>query len=114
MSSLPVIIAETGWRHAESTGPAATDNGRLLPNAVTVARYFDLALHSNGGRYPEFPEDGWRPWLTDSRVIAVTPFAFDGFPAEWGHTNWLALDSHGKVLHTYAPFDLLATGGVQP
>ena len=110
----PVMITETGWRHAESTDPISTDNGQPLPDAVTVAWYLDLALHGNDGRYPELPEDGWTPWLTDPRVIAVTPFALNGYPAEWGHTNWLALDSCGRVLHTYAPFDLLATGSIRP
>ena len=28
---LPVMITETGWRHAETTDPAATDNGREWP-----------------------------------------------------------------------------------
>jgi hypothetical protein len=110
---LPVMITETGWRHAEATDPAATDNGRPLPDALTVARYLDLALHGNRGRYPEWPSEGWTPWLSDPRVLAVTPFALNGDPAEWGHTNWLALDAAGKVLGTYAPFDLLATGSVQ-
>jgi hypothetical protein len=114
LAPLPVMITETGWRHAESTDPAATDNGRPLPDAVTVARYLDLALYGNDGRYPDYPGDGWTPWLTDPRVIGVTPFAFDGLPAEWGHTNWLALDASGTVLDTYAPFDLLATRNAQP
>lgn len=114
VAPLPVMITETGWRHAESTDPAASDNGRPLPEALTVARYLELALYGNAGRYPEYPQEGWVPWLTDSRVIAVTPFALDGFPAEWGHTNWLALNAQGQVLHTYAPFDLLATDNAQP
>jgi hypothetical protein len=111
---LPVMITETGWRHAETTDPTATDNGRPLPDAHTVAQYLDLSLHGNLGRYPEFPEDGWTPWLRDPRVMAVTPFALDGFPGEWGHTNWLKLNAAGKVLGTYALFDLLATGNTRP
>ena len=114
VSPLPVMITETGWRHAESTDPASTDNGRPLPDAMTVARYLDLSLHGNGGRYSGFPEDGWTPWLADPRVIAITPFALNGFPAEWGHTNWLALNSDGLVLDTYAPFDLLANDSTRP
>jgi hypothetical protein len=114
LAPLPVMITETGWRHAESTDPAATDNGRPLPDAATVARYLDLALHGNDGRCPDCPGSGWTPWLTDPLVIAVTPFALNGLPAEWGHTNWLALDSSGKVLDTYAPFDLLTTGNARP
>ncbi len=106
---LPVMITETGWRHAESTDPAAMDNGRPLPDAEMVAQYLDMALYGNDGRYPAFPQAGWTPWLADPRVIAVTPFALNGVPAEWGHTNWLALNSEGDVLGTYAMFDLLAT-----
>jgi hypothetical protein len=105
---LPVMITETGWRHAETTDPAATDNGRPLPGALLVAQYLELALWGNHGRYPDWPETGWTPWLDDPRVIAVTPFALNGLPAEWGHTNWLALDAQGNVLDTYPPFDLLA------
>lgn len=110
---LPVMITETGWRHAETTNPDSTDNGRPLPSAETVAQFLELALYGNNGRYPEFPEDGWKPWLSDPRVVAVTPFALNGHPREWGHTNWLALDSEGNVLSTYAPFDLLATGNTR-
>ena len=68
----------------------------------------DLALYGNKGRYPDDPEVGWTPWMDDPRVVAVTPFALNGRPSEWGHTNWLALDSTGAVLDTYPPFDLLA------
>lgn len=103
---LPVFITETGWRHAESDGEA-------LPDAEMVATYTDLTLRGNGGRYPEYPEDGWTPWLSDPRVALVTFFALDGLPAEWGHTNWLMLDAEGNVLGTYAPFELLA-GGRRP
>jgi hypothetical protein len=62
---LPVMITETGWRHAESTDAKATDNGRPLPSATTVARYLDLALRGNGRRYPELPQQGWKPRLAD-------------------------------------------------
>jgi hypothetical protein len=75
-----------------------------------VAKYVDLALCGNGGRYSEYPEEGWTPWLHDHRVAAVTFFALDGSPAEWSHTNWLVLDVDGNVLGTYAPFDLLVAG----
>jgi len=110
---LPVFITETGWRHAESVNPEATDGGDF-PDAETVAVYLDLALRGNNGRYAEYPEGGWRPWLDDPRVVAVTFFALDGFPAEWGHTNLLALDVGGDVLDTYAPFELLAADSVRP
>ena len=102
-----MFITETGWRHAESGGEA-------LPDAETIAVYLDLTLRGNGGRYPEYPEEGWTPWLDDPRVMAVTFFALDGFPAEWGHTNWLVLGAEGDVLGTYAPFDLLATVASRP
>lgn len=110
---VPVMITETGWRHAETTDPDATDNGRTLPSAEIVAQFLDLTLYGNNGRYPELPEDGWQPWLSDPRVIAVTPFALNGHPKEWGHTNWLAIDSTGAVLDTYAPFDLLANRSIR-
>jgi hypothetical protein len=42
--------------------------------------------------------------------VAITPFALDGLPGEWGHTNWLMLDPAGAILGTYPPFDLLAGG----
>jgi hypothetical protein len=105
---LPVMITETGWRHAESTAPTSPDAGRPLPDVETVAAYVDLALRGNEGRYPTLPNEGWTPWLTDDRIIGVVFFALDGHPAYWGHTNWLALDEQGQVLATYAPFDLLA------
>jgi hypothetical protein len=101
---LPVFITETGWRHA------GTGGGEAYPAPEVVAKYVDLTLYGNGGRYPEYPEEGWTPWLDDSRVVAVTFFALDGSPVEWGHTNWLVLDAVGNVLGTYAPFDLLAGG----
>ena len=44
---------------------------------------------------------------TDARVIAVTPFALDGTPKEWGHTNWLQLDREGRVLGIYPMFEAL-------
>jgi hypothetical protein len=110
---LPVFITETGWRHngaAHSPDPAYSQS---LPTPETVARYMDLALTGNGGRYPDLPEDGWTPWLADQRVMGVVFFALDGHPAFWGHTNLLALDQQGRVLDTYAPFDLLTTMSAQ-
>src|SRR3712207_5843032 len=101
------MITETGWRHAESVDPAALDQHMPLPDAATTARYHDLALHGNAGRYSQLPSEGWTPWLHDPAVVAVTPFALNGHPAEWGHTNWLEVDSQGNVRGTYAPFDVL-------
>jgi hypothetical protein len=104
---LPVFITETGWRHTESADPTAPDNGGALLDAETVAQYMDLTLRGNNGRHPDLPETGWTPWLSDPRVTAVVFFAFDGHPSYWGHTNWLMLDQQGKILDTYAPFELL-------
>ncbi len=111
---LPVLITETGWRHAESTYPADLTTGHSLPEAETAARYLDLALRGNGGRYPGLPSDGWTPWLTDPRVMGVVFFSLNGHPSFWGQTNLLALDPQGRVLATYAPFDLLTTISSQP
>jgi hypothetical protein len=110
VAPLPVFITETGWRHAESVDPDSLDAG-LYPDVETVAVYIDLTLYGNGGRYAEYPEGGWTPWIDDPRVVAATFFAFDGLPKEWGHTNWLVLSLEGQVLGTYAPFDLLAGSG---
>jgi hypothetical protein len=110
----PVMITETGWRHAESTDPQTTDGGVALPDAATVALYFDLAMYGNGGRYPNRPSEGWTPWQEDARIMAVTPFALNGQPQEWGHTNWLALNAVGEVLDVYAPFEVWATGSTPP
>jgi hypothetical protein len=104
---LQVMITETGWRHLESTDPNSLDNGLLWPEAFTVAQYVDLAFNGNHGRYPRWPTSGWTPWQTDARVIAVTPFALDGAPQEWGHTNWLQLDREGHVLGVYPMFEVL-------
>jgi len=105
---LPVFITETGWRHAGAGSEEA------YPTPETVAKYVDLALYGNGGCYPEYPKEGWTPWLDDPRVVAVTFFALDGFPTEWSHTNWLSLDADGNVLGAYAPFDLLAAESAAP
>ncbi len=98
---LPVFITETGWRHAETTKPETTDGGEALPDAATVARYFELAWYGNAGRVPEWPNASWQPWQDDARVVAVTPFALNGSPFEWGHTNWLMLDSQGNISGVY-------------
>ncbi|MCL4869410.1 MAG: hypothetical protein KJ063_10600 [Anaerolineae bacterium] len=103
---LPVFITETGWKHAETVDPDSTDHQEALPDAETVALYFDLTLNGNRGRVPELPDTGWTPWLDDAHVYAIAPFALNGHPAEWGHTNWLILDERGRVLATYPPFEL--------
>lgn len=104
---LPVMITETGWRHLESVDTHSTDNGRTWPAARIVAQYIDLAFNGNHGRYPSAPEIGWTPWAQDERVLAVTPFALNGTPHEWGHTNWLLLSDDGEVQGVYPIFDVL-------
>jgi len=112
--SVPVLITETGWRHMESINSNGSASSHPLPQANVIAQYLDLALHGNGGRYPNLPETGWIPWLDDPRVVGVVVFALDGHPQYWGHTNLLALDRHGRILDTYAPFDLLERINHQP
>lgn len=102
---LPVFITETGWKHAESAHPQASDYLDALPDAATVALYFDLALNGQRGDL-DLPATGWTPWLTDSRVYAVAPFALNGTPTEWGHTNWLMMDERGRILGYYPAFTL--------
>lgn len=87
---LPVFITETGWRHTLEP----------YPDVEVVADYFDLALFGNeNGRFPNYPQNGWIPWQNDPQVVAVTPFALNGEPFEWAHTNWLSLSSDGQVIH---------------
>ncbi len=114
--SLPVMITETGYRHRESVDAQALDDGREWPEASTVAQYIDLAFHGNQGRYPQWPATGWTPWCNDPRVIAVMPFALDGAPHEWGHTNWLQLDPTGAVQGVYPMVDtrLACVSGAPP
>jgi hypothetical protein len=97
----PVLITETGWRHAESSDPNALDSGANLPSAEQVALYVELALYGNKGNYPDLPNAGWRPWSDDPRVLGVTFFAFDGLPREWGHTNWVLMDENGQITGVY-------------
>lgn len=104
---LPVMITETGWRHAETTDSQSLDAGADYPPATLAAQYLDLALR--GARSPNSSGPiTWTLWLADERVIAVAPFALNGVPAEWGHTNWLQLDVDGEILGTYALFDLVS------
>lgn len=102
ITSLPVMITETGWRHTETADPEATDTSTNMPDAQTAADYLMQAFY--GSDNPSLAHM-WTPWNTDPRVIAVTPFAFNGEPAQWGHTNWLILDEDGNILGTYPVFD---------
>ncbi len=107
IEGLPVMITETGWRHEESVIDESLDAGDNLPDGLTVARYFDLALWGNGGRYPDLPEAGWTPLLSDERVMAVIAFALNGNPLEWGYTNWLVMKPDGTVSATYEIYDMV-------
>ena len=84
---LPVFITETGWRHTAAG----------YPDASLAATYLDLALHGNDGRFSQYPQTGWTPWLDDARVVAITPFALAGNPEEWHHTNWLVVRPDGRI-----------------
>jgi hypothetical protein len=102
---LPVMITETGWRHVESTDPAAADSSHANLSAQQVADFFQLAFTGNKGSLASaYPQTGWTPWEDDPRVVAVIPFTLDGSPDDWGHSNWLVLDSNGFVTGTYPQF----------
>jgi hypothetical protein len=103
-STLPVMVSETGWRHIETTA-AARDNDHATLSAQQVADYFELAFVGNkDGRLSGYPQTGWTPWEDDPRVIGVIPFTLDGYPADWGHSNWLMLDDHGLVQGVYPQY----------
>jgi hypothetical protein len=104
-STLPVMVTETGWRHADTTVAAAADHDHAVLSAQQVTDFFELAFIGNkGGRLPAYPQTGWTPWEDDPRLIAVIPFTLDGYPADWGHSNWLMLDDHGLVQGTYPQY----------
>jgi hypothetical protein len=71
-----------------------------------MSQYVELALWGNT-HHPEWPTSGWTPWLDDERVVAVTFFAFNGRPADWGHTNWLKMEENGRVTGFYPAYFLL-------
>lgn len=109
IESLPVMISETGWRHAESTKEESHDTGDEYPDAQAAARYLDLALRGEHSSFSGGKVTPWMPLLADERVIAVIPFAFDGHPEIWGHSNWLRLDTQGQIVGSYPPYDLIRT-----
>lgn len=98
---LPVMITETGWRHAPSQDPEARDSVHANVSFETMTAYVNLAFYGNGGRYPDLPETGWIPWQQDPLVLGVALFALGGYPREWGHTNWVVVDEDGQVLDLY-------------
>lgn len=107
IENLPVMITETGWRYTEPQ-PASLDAGENYPDAVTAAKYLDMALRGNPGRYPEYPRSGWKPWLLDERIMGVALFALNGTPDAWGHSNLLIMNADGTVAGTTPLFDVLA------
>jgi hypothetical protein len=103
---LPIIITETGWRHAETIDEQSLDAGEY-PMAEQVTQYLDLLLLGNANqRVPDVPTGGWTGLLIDERVIGVIPFALNGTPDEWGHTNWLEMSPEGEILGEYPMMDL--------
>lgn len=106
---LPVMITETGWRHNDPVDSAAADDGENYPDPETLAIYLDLAMRGGLAENPERQPISWQPWLSDERVLAVIPFALNGAPKDWSHTNWLRLSENGEVLGVYPVFDLVAS-----
>lgn len=100
---LPVWITETGWRHIEADMRSDDSHQAILTDVDVAARMREALLGPPDGSAPS----GYIPWLTDPRVRAVLFFGFDGDPRKWGHSSWLRLDVNGRVLGTYAPFDVL-------
>lgn len=99
---LPVMITDTGWRHAEAIDPMAKDAGDALPDAETASRFLDLALRGNHARYPEFPEAGRTPWLADARVDCSPRCASEG-AKRLGSYRWPPRypGSHREAKHRY-------------
>jgi hypothetical protein len=106
ITNLLVVITEFGWRHAEATVSESRDAGTNYPHAETVAQYTDMALRGTKSPYAETVT--WQPLLADERVEAIALFALNGAPQEWGHSNWLQLDSDGNILGAYPAYDLVA------
>jgi hypothetical protein len=100
-AQMPVLITESGWRHAPSQDPEAKDGVHAEISFEVQSAYLDLAFDGNHGRYPDLPETGWTPWNDDPQVIAVVLFALGGYPREWGHTNWATVDNRGQVTGLY-------------
>lgn len=103
IQGLPVMITEAGWRYSPDEDP-----GGEYPTAQTAALYIELAMQGNRAGHGGVPRSGWTPWLVDERVLAVIPFALNGPPEEWWHTNWLYLSEDGEVLGTTPFYDFVA------
>jgi hypothetical protein len=98
---LPVMITESGWRHAASQDLEARDNVHAELSFETMSAYLQLAFYGNDGQYANLPQTGWIPWQEDARVLGVVLFALGGYPRVWGHTNWVVLDEGGQVTGLY-------------
>jgi hypothetical protein len=97
----PVMITESGWRHAPSQDADAADHVHAEISFETMSTYLDLAFNGNGGRHPDLPETGWTPWNDDVQVTGVVLFALGGYPPVWGHTNWVTVNDQGEVTGFY-------------
>ncbi len=110
VDDLPVMITETGWRHSNPADSNSLDAGENYPSVEQVTAYLDLLLLGNQfQRIPDVPIGGWTGLLIDERVIAVIPFAFNGTPDEWSHTNWLEMSPDGEILGQYPMVDLFTS-----
>ncbi len=92
---LPIIISEAGW-------------SRQQFSEQDIIQFVDLAYFGNHDRYPDLPEEGWVPWIEDSRVLAVTPLALAGHPARWDGYNWVDVAPDGTITGTREVFDVIA------
>ncbi len=99
-TNLPVWATETGWRHLESDEHSRDSQGVAISDQAATERLL-LALTGPGNGQSAI---GYTPWLSDPRVRAIVFFGFNGDPTYWGHSNWLRLDTTGKVWGAYAPF----------
>ena len=84
---LPVFVTETGWRFGEAG----------WVSAETAAQYLHDSLCKQ--------TDAFNAWQFDARVVAVVPFAFNGDPERWGHSNWLHFNAEKQIMGTSKSFE---------
>ncbi|MGB1253845.1 MAG: hypothetical protein ACPG8W_24765, partial [Candidatus Promineifilaceae bacterium] len=87
LDELPVFVTETGWRYGEEG----------YVSAETAAQYLHDSLCKQTSEF--------QAWQHDDRVVAVIPFAFDGDPTRWSHSNWLQFDAEGNISGTSLLFE---------
>ena len=80
VEELPVFITETGWRHSEGGWISAEIAAQHLQDALCKQT------------------DAFQAWQYDERVVAVVPFAFDGDPDRWSHSNWLLFNADKEII----------------